>query len=171
MSLITTILADAPTAFYTMQETFGTTAHDSSGNGFDATITGGVTLGQTGPSSDTGYKSMTFNGSTGYLAVPAGVSFNNAINFTVEYAFNQLTAGGGTARVIASSHTDATSKGFQSTLNQANNNGGFFDIGHAGTNEYSNFWNGAFSLTSWHHLVCVMLSTGSLLVYLDGTLM
>jgi hypothetical protein len=171
MTLISTILADAPTAFYEMQETSGTTAHDSSGNGFDATITGGVTLGQSGPTSDTGYKSMSYDGSTGYLAVPAGVSFNNATAFSVEFAFNQLIAGGGTARVVAESHTDATSKGFQCALNEGSNSGGLFDIGHAGTNEYANFWPGLYTLATWHHIVYVMDSgTNHLLVYLDGTL-
>jgi hypothetical protein len=168
MSLVSTILADAPTAFYEMQETTGTIAHDASGNGFDASINGGVTLAASGPSP---YTSFTFNGTTGYLDVPPAVSFNNATAFSVEFAFNQLIAGGGTARVIASSHTDATSKGFQAALNEGTNSGGLFDIGHNGTNEYANFWPGAYTLATWHHIIYVMdSSSNKLLVYLDGVL-
>lgn len=38
------ILAENPTAYYRMNETSGNIAHDSSGNGYDATLTGTETI-------------------------------------------------------------------------------------------------------------------------------
>ncbi|MDE2099071.1 MAG: LamG domain-containing protein [Patescibacteria group bacterium] len=73
------ILRDRPAAYYRMDETSGTTAFDSSGNGNNGTITGGVTLNQPGALVD-GDAAMAFDGSTGYVqiassATPAGNAF------------------------------------------------------------------------------------------------
>src|ERR1700689_535465 len=42
------VLADHPTVYYRFNETSGSTAFDSSGNGLDATYAGGVSLGEAG---------------------------------------------------------------------------------------------------------------------------
>ena len=43
-----TILADGPLAYFRLDETTGTKLHDSSGNGHDATLSGGVALASAG---------------------------------------------------------------------------------------------------------------------------
>ncbi|MGA2837334.1 MAG: hypothetical protein ABSF84_12130, partial [Acidimicrobiales bacterium] len=48
-SYASTVLADSPAAFYQFNETGGSTAADSSGNGIDGTYDPGVTLGVPGP--------------------------------------------------------------------------------------------------------------------------
>jgi hypothetical protein len=45
-----TVLADSPTLYWQLNETSGTTAHDSSGNGYNGTYNGSIVLGKTGPS-------------------------------------------------------------------------------------------------------------------------
>lgn len=57
-----TVLASRPTGYWTLDETSGTTAFDSSGNGFDATLNAVPTL-NVAPLI-TVRKAMTFNGST-----------------------------------------------------------------------------------------------------------
>ncbi len=64
------ILADNPAAFWQLNETSGTIAHDISGNNLNGTIETGVTIGQTeGIPNSPG--SFLFNGSNGYVDVPA----------------------------------------------------------------------------------------------------
>lgn len=66
VNYILTVLADAPTAYYRLNETQGTTVNDGSGHGYTGSVLGGVTLGVPGavPNGDTGYR---FDGSTGQL--------------------------------------------------------------------------------------------------------
>jgi hypothetical protein len=72
-----TILASRPIAYWPMQETSGTVAHDVSGFGHNGTYVGGCVLNQGGP--QTGVKAVSFDGSTGYvnaglLAASTGVN-------------------------------------------------------------------------------------------------
>ncbi len=64
-----TILGDQPRAYWPLDETTGTVAYDKSGNGLNGTIEPGVTLGQPGIPGAPG--AMLFNGSSGYIDVPA----------------------------------------------------------------------------------------------------
>lgn len=60
------VLADSPLGFWRLDETPGAVAYDSSGNGNNATITGGVTLNQSGALvCDPSEGAMVFDGSTG----------------------------------------------------------------------------------------------------------
>ena len=63
------VLQDGPVAFWPLNETSGTVAHDISPNGLNATIESGVTLGESGIPAGGG--SFLFNGSSGYCNVPA----------------------------------------------------------------------------------------------------
>jgi len=101
------VLADSPVAFWMLNETSGTTAYDSSGNGNTGTYIGGPTLG-----ASTGLSGLpsgvALNGSGQYVSVPGSASLG-AIStaFTVEGWFNMglVTGGylgsmGGTNRYI-----------------------------------------------------------------------
>lgn len=61
----------APLRYYRLNEPSGTTATDSGSQGQNGTINGGVTLAQTGIIPSVSDTSMLFNGSTGYISVPA----------------------------------------------------------------------------------------------------
>lgn len=77
-----TVLQDGPVGYWRLQETSGTTAEDSSGNGNPGTYTGGFTLGQTGPfGTETG---VLFNGSTGYVTVPSNSKLQLTSPFSLE---------------------------------------------------------------------------------------
>ncbi len=77
------ILADHPVAYYRLNETGGTSAHDSSGHGNAGTILGGVTKNQQG--SWMGSAAMQFDGSTGYIVIPPAFwSKQTPTNFSVE---------------------------------------------------------------------------------------
>src|SRR5215471_5997902 len=64
------VIADGAIAYWRLDELSGTTAVDIIG-GNNGTISGGVTLGQTGALAD-GNKAMAFDGSSGKIAVPNG---------------------------------------------------------------------------------------------------
>lgn len=68
-SYASVVLADKPVAFYLLNETAGTIVHDISGHGNTGTIQGGVTFNQRGTSN--GAAAMAFNGSNGYVQLPA----------------------------------------------------------------------------------------------------
>jgi len=61
----TAVLADSPAAYWRLGETSGTTAADSSGNGYPGTISGSVTLGASGAILGDPDTAMSFSG--GYI--------------------------------------------------------------------------------------------------------
>jgi RHS repeat-associated protein len=72
-----TATANAPSGYWRLGETSGTTAADASGNAHTGTYTGGFTLGATGALTGDTDKAVTFNGTTGYVnagSVGAGQS-------------------------------------------------------------------------------------------------
>lgn len=100
MSYSSTVLADSPFSYYHLNETSGTNAADSSGNGHDATYNGTVTLNQTGRIVDAGSAAVLLNGSSGYISCPStGVPTGNA-NFTQEL-WVKLTSTGSTMVLIS----------------------------------------------------------------------
>jgi hypothetical protein len=80
MTYSSTILGDSPTAFYQMHETSGTSIADSSGNGYNGTLHGTVTLNQTAILQALGV-CMLFDGSTGYISLPNGARQQNPVTF------------------------------------------------------------------------------------------
>ena len=62
-------------AHYELNETTGTTANDSSGNGYHGTYMNGVTLGQPGAGAGSGNAAL-FDGATGYVAIPGNAAFD-----------------------------------------------------------------------------------------------
>ncbi len=120
--------------YWRLNERSGVSAYDSSINGNTGTITGGVTLGQAGnlqgmnESSD---PSMLFNGSSGYISLPAAVSTNGltALSIGVWIKLGTYT---NNPRVIANSHADFdTGGGFELAI--AGPSSGGFPNGGAGT--------------------------------------
>ena len=82
------VLADSPYFFYRLNESSGSVIHDSSPNGYNATLQGGVTLGQ--PSllaGDTGTGAL-FDGSSGYLLAHAPKPKNWAAGISFDFWFS-----------------------------------------------------------------------------------
>ena len=92
------MLADSPEAYWRLDETSGTTANDSSGNGLNGTLAGGVMLGAVGGLTSDTDAAMSFDGSTGYVSLPSGFSdFTGGL--TIE-AWIYPTSTGSWARVV-----------------------------------------------------------------------
>jgi type II secretory pathway pseudopilin PulG len=85
------VLGDSPVGYWRLDETSGTTAKDSSGNGNNGTYSGGVTLNQQSILSD-GNAAATFDGSSGYVEIPYNASLNPPI-FSIEAWVKPTTTG------------------------------------------------------------------------------
>lgn len=71
LSYFTVVMSDGPVAYWRLDETSGTSAADSSGNGHNGTYVGSPTLGADGVMDDgTGSPSAEFDGSTQWVTVP-----------------------------------------------------------------------------------------------------
>jgi len=80
---VTVLLIDAD-AWWRLDETSGLTAVDSSGNGWDAVATTGVTVNQDGAGANTG-KSWAFNGSTNNLSIPFSAELQAQFDYPAEF--------------------------------------------------------------------------------------
>jgi hypothetical protein len=79
-----TVLADAPLAYWRVDEASGTVAHDMSGHGNDAQYVGGVTLGTGGALIGDADKAVTLDGATGHLDAGNRFNFTGAAAYTLE---------------------------------------------------------------------------------------
>jgi len=86
------VIADAPLAYWRLDETSGTTANDAIGSNH-GTYTGGVTLNQPGIPS-TGRPSVSLNGSSGYVNIPHHASLSITGDLTVEAWVYRSSAAG-----------------------------------------------------------------------------
>lgn len=84
LSYFDTVMADSPTGYWRLGETSGTTAFDSSGNGYDGTYVNGPTNGSGLINDPNGSK--IFNGTNQYVTVPDNVALQPGLNasWTVE---------------------------------------------------------------------------------------
>jgi hypothetical protein len=108
-----------PLAEYRLDECSGTTATDASGNGYNGTLAGGITVASGGRICT----SDTLNGSTGYIGLPASFpKLGSAVgytSFTIASWFNS---------------TDAAKSGQRIYVDDQNNTGGFaISLGDGGT--------------------------------------
>jgi hypothetical protein len=155
---------DTPVSYWRLDETSGTSATDSTG-GRTGTYTGGYTLNQTGALSDVADKAVTFNGTTGYVAVPYAAALNPA-QFTLE-AWAKPTGGSGTWRLVASSWTHPSNyKGYWVGIDS--NDRWTAHMGD-GVNPEVNADGPTAVLNTWTHLVETYDGT-TLKLYANGTL-
>jgi hypothetical protein len=160
----------SPNAYYPLNEASGTTAHDASGNGFNATYIGGITFGVPGPLPGT--TAVQLDGSTGSIGLPAtpfgnyptsGTTNNYSLTFETWFKAPVGSQGG----VI---------------LSQSSSNGGYVPavmLGIDGEIRSSLFWLGnhsdiitsssAYNDGNWH-LLDTTYSNGTQSLYIDGAL-
>src|SRR6266446_7743064 len=92
MSYSATILADNPQAYYRLDETSGTVAHDSSPNGNNGTLpASGITYSQPGAIVGDSNTSMLF-GASSALSLPYNLNPSTWSALSLEYWIN-LTSG------------------------------------------------------------------------------
>jgi hypothetical protein len=84
------VLADAPAAYWRMDETTGTTMADSTKNGNNGRYDGIVMLGQPGPLAADGSTAVALDGATGAMTVPSSTTLQ--MNWvTIELWINKRT--------------------------------------------------------------------------------
>lgn len=156
------ILADRPVGYWRLDETSGTIAHDSSGNGNNGTITGGVTLGVQGPlaSTDT---AMAFDGSTGYISVPASPYISPSSNALSVEAWIKTTISGIIANQENAFEIAVIGGQFQMALMTTNMNGAVPSAW---------FWFGPTTLVNdgVYHLLSAAYDGSDVRLYIDGQL-
>lgn len=167
------ILADAPVAYYRLNETSGTTATDSSGNGRNGTFTGS-TLNQAGlvPAILSGNASVFFNnGGANYLTVPTSVrtALNGAAGITVEAwvklealtTFQELFAIPNTGTTLAFEGAFNSTGGMQLFARSISTEGGATDTVTAAA--------GTFVTGTIYHVVAVVdYANNDLIIYKNG---
>lgn len=113
------LLADNPVLYYRLGEHYnGTVARDESSGWYDGTYTGGYTQNETGLVFNDPGLSVLFNGSSGYVAVPAGFSAAGFTSLSIEGVFKPTTAvQASSPALIANDTPSTTNKGFAVYLN------------------------------------------------------
>jgi hypothetical protein len=84
------VLADTPLAYWRLDETSGTVAHDATGHGHDGTYVGTFTLGQTGALAGDADTAVGLDGVSGHVDVGLAFDFSPSLPFTFE-AWVKLT--------------------------------------------------------------------------------
>jgi hypothetical protein len=164
-----TILADSPVAYWRMDAASGTTEADISGSGRTATISGGVTLNQTGALALDADKAELFDGTNGTY-VETNVVYDHAFGtgpLSVEYWF-KFTSALAQIGVIDNKNAGSNDAGFNSAFFAGSP---FFRIAN-GVSQESITSSHTFNDGVYHHFVGVLTrgAPDTLKIYIDGVL-
>ncbi|HEY1692130.1 MAG TPA: LamG domain-containing protein [Polyangiaceae bacterium] len=85
------VLADDPLAYWRLDETSGTVAHDETGHGHDGTYVGTFTLGQPGALAGDPDTAVGLDGVSGHVDVGLAFDFSPSLPFTLEGWVNLTT--------------------------------------------------------------------------------
>ncbi len=161
------VLADAPQAYYRLDETGGTLAKDSSGHGYNGAYSGsGLTLNQPGLLANNSDTAAIFDGIAGEVACPAGLSPTGWTACTIE-AWIKLSANSFAAAVDVVANAKVASS----------NNGLVLAIGAGAASVTCSLGNGtgnssvtsavSFAIGAIHHL-CATWNGATMTLYIDG---
>jgi signal peptidase I len=160
------VKAQNPYLYYELDETSGTTAADSSGNGRTGTLTGGYSSVAGGVCTSSVKTAITLNGSTGYVATPTQVTAPNT--FTVQTWFKTTTTRGGRIIGFGAARTGASAS-VDRHIYMTNAGKLLFGVQTA-TNTRTTITSTAnYNDGSWH-LATASLSTAGMRLYVDGAL-
>lgn len=166
MTYLSEILADSPVGAWLLDETSGTIAADSSGNGLNGTYTGGYTLNSR--TFTDGAKCVELNGSTGHVALGAPSALNFKDVWTLE-AWGQTDIVGAGEQYLIGEGYNGTNVMWALCKNIGAGGTGKMMVGH-----YTGAWQTVTDPTNpvisqFHHFVGTW-DGGSLRLYRDGTL-
>lgn len=161
MAYADVVLADVPTLYYRLGDTSGTTTADSSGGGFAANVSSGVTRGVAGLIVGDANTAFTFNGTSGYLVRTAT---GDPTAFTVE-AWVKTSGAGANQRTVVS-RVDNLANIWALDLN---NNIPRFFVGNTSAQFGTAAGTQTINDNKPHHLVGTY-SGGTVSLYVDGTL-
>jgi hypothetical protein len=159
------VLADSPQAYYRMDETSGTVLHDSSGNSNNGTLNGTFTLNQTGTLTNDTDTAILFNGSSGYAAMPAGVTQGANVTLVCWFKLSNTTFST-FPRIIANDNAGTSHKGIEFCIES--HGGGFFaNLGFTGSSTTIAYTGTSFAAGVYHQIAITYDGTTAIL-YLDG---
>ena len=172
----TAVLADNPFVYYRFGEAAGTTAIDSSANGFTGTYVAGPTLGVAGDGAGgASDNAVTFNGTSQYVVCPsttAALAFGTDLG-SASYEFVFKTTSTASGYLLGTANTGSTTA-INVIMNQ--NPGGNTTVAGAmriyirdsnGHSIEAAFTNATAFDGNYHHLVWTF-NAGTLTAYLDG---
>jgi hypothetical protein len=165
----TTVQADQPIAYYRLGESSGALANDIAGRSFNATINGGVTLGQAGALAVSTDTAILLNGSSGYLALPFGVNPTNWGGLTLEI-WVKLTNNSfiNFPRLLANEQPASSKKGFDLALAPSSDGHScYFILGFGSSSSSLAFGSGVLAASSWYHVVCTW-NGATMTAYING---
>lgn len=162
------IINDGPVAYYRLDESSGTSAHDSSGNGYNGTYSGsGVTYAQPGAISGDSDTCVLLNGSTGRVTTPGGASPVGWASVTLEAWVNlSSNSFGSKATIWATGTTPSTADGIKFWIGANGTNGGFA-VGITGNRWAQATFSQTFSAGTWYHVAGVW-DGSAVTVYVNG---
>ena len=159
-----TVLADNPSFFWRLGETSGSTAADSSPNGFNGIYESGTTQGAPGPITGDPTTATSFNGQNGLVSSANPVA--NPQNLSIELWVNTTTDTGGKLIGFGDQQT-GSSGSYDRHIYMMNDGQLVFGVwtGQTQTIETPNVYNDG----QWHHVVATIGPSGMAL-YVDGQL-
>lgn len=153
------VMESDPEAYWRLSGGSATVGDDSSGNGNDATLTGGVTTGQSGALAADDSTAVALDGTSGYLEAPSSASLNSpTAAVTVELWAKPTSGGFGDQRpVLIKGYTSHTNPYYQYGIF-------FFDTGQypktvgfgfatGGSARYVDALNSGWVYGQWNHIV------------------
>lgn len=158
-----------PSGYYHLSESSGTSVSDSSGNSYNGTLHGGVTLGSVagplqGPG-ESGHTAPSFDGSSGIITLASGLKTDGWSNLFVEMWFNTSASVGTATYLLANDNPTSSHNGIALGLN-ASLAGCFCTIGNGTTSATATF-STALSANSWYYLQAKWDGT-TITLYLNG---
>jgi hypothetical protein len=157
------VLADKPSFFWRLSETSGSTAADSSPNGFNGMYEPGTTQGAPGPIAGSPATATGFDGRTGLVTSASQVT--GPQTFSVELWFTTTTSTGGKLIGFGSAQT-GTSSSYDRHVYMMNDGQLVFGAGQTNTIETPEVYNDH----QWHYVVATLSPTAGMSLYLDGQL-
>ena len=163
---VNTALSSTPEAYYQLNEASGSTAADQSGNTNNATITNASAYDQAPGPASCSAGALDFNGSSTDVVAPSAVTPTGP-DFTAFGWFNLSTLTSTPAMVVANSHTNSNSSGFQLELNGSGSpNSGYFAIGTSGGLGEAN-WSQTIDTGQWYFYAGTY-NGSTVTAYIDG---
>jgi hypothetical protein len=165
LSYTQTVLADHPSFLWQLNETSGSTAADSSPNGFNGIYEPGTTQGVAGPITGSPSTATGFDGQSGLVTSASQVS--NPQAFSIEGWFKTTTNTGGKLIGFGNNQT-GMSGNYDRHIYMMNDGQLVYGVwtGQTQTIESSNSYNDG----QWHYVVATLDPTAGMSLYVDGQL-
>ncbi len=164
-----TVLADKPLAYLRVDESTGTVAHDSSGNGDNGQYAGGFTLGVPGALLTDSDPAASLDGSTGYIDFGTRFPFVGTVPMTLEIWAKPAALTTSYPSLFSRQINSPRSGYFMFVRDTGNGDSNTFGFERWNDAGYQTAWLQAPVSNAWHHFVGTFDGTTAR-AYMDGQL-